>query len=253
MSEQKKMQAQQEAKKQRNKRIAIIIVVIIVVIVAAVIIGVAMAGMGNNVASSSTSAASQSASSSSASANASSASQAASSSSASDNQASQIATINVQNFGTITVQLDSKDAPITVANFVKLANQGFYNGLTFHRIVKGFMIQGGDPKGDGTGGSGQTIKGEFSSNGVNNTLSHVRGTISMARSSDPDSASSQFFICDADDSSSLDGKYAAFGTVTSGMDVVDAIASTPVTTSSSGEKSKPVTPVVITSITISNG
>ena len=122
----------------------------------------------------------------------------------------------------ITVQLDAKTAPITVANFVKLANEGFYDGLTFHRIFSGFMIQGGDPNGNGTGGSDETIKGEFSANGVKNNISHVRGVISMARSSSYNSASSQFFIVH-EDSTYLDGKYAAFGHVISGMEVVDAI------------------------------
>jgi peptidyl-prolyl cis-trans isomerase B (cyclophilin B) len=133
------------------------------------------------------------------------------------------ATIEVQDYGTITVELEPESAPITVANFVKLANEGFYNGLTFHRIIEGFMIQGGDPLGNGTGGSDENIKGEFSSNGVENTLSHTRGAISMARSSEPDSASSQFFIVHQD-STYLDGDYAVFGYVTSGMDVVDKIA-----------------------------
>lgn len=134
-----------------------------------------------------------------------------------------IADIVVKDYGTIEVELDPKEAPLTCENFIQLANDGFYDGLTFHRIMKGFMIQGGDPNHNGTGGSDQTVKGEFSSNGVENNLSHVRGTISMARSSDKDSASSQFFICDADDPF-LDGDYAAFGHVISGMDVVDKIA-----------------------------
>ena len=109
-----------------------------------------------------------------------------------------------------------------MANFCHLAEDGFYDGLTFHRVVPGFMIQGGDPSGDGTGGSDQTITGEFSSNGIENSIPHTRGTISMARASDPNSASSQFFIMQ-ETTSSLDGEYAAFGTVTSGMEVVDAI------------------------------
>lgn len=132
------------------------------------------------------------------------------------------AEIEVEDYGTIKLELDADTAPITVTNFVKLAQEGFYDGLTFHRIMDGFMIQGGDPLGTGTGGSDETIKGEFESNGVENTLSHVRGTVSMARSSAPDSASSQFFIVQAD-STYLDGDYAAFGTVTEGMEVVDAI------------------------------
>ena len=138
------------------------------------------------------------------------------------------ATIEVEGYGTITVALNANAAPITVANFCKLANEGFYDGLTFHRIIKGFMIQGGDPNGDGTGGSDQTIKGEFAANGVDNPIAHVRGVISMARSSDPDSASSQFFIMQ-ETTDSLNGQYAAFGNVTDGMDVVDAICeNTPV-------------------------
>jgi len=138
------------------------------------------------------------------------------------------AEIDIQDYGTITVELDGDAAPITVQNFMDLANDGFYDGLTFHRIIAGFMMQGGDPNGNGTGGSENTIKGEFSSNGVENTLSHTRGAISMARSQNPDSASSQFFICHAD-STFLDGQYACFGYVTKGMDVVDEICdNTPV-------------------------
>ena len=132
------------------------------------------------------------------------------------------AEIDIQDYGTITVELDGDIAPITVQNFMDLANDGFYDGLTFHRIISGFMMQGGDPNGNGTGGSENTIKGEFSSNGVKNTLSHTRGAISMARSQNPDSASSQFFICHAD-STFLDGQYACFGYVTEGMDVVDDV------------------------------
>ncbi len=130
--------------------------------------------------------------------------------------------IKVKDYGTIDVQLDADTAPITVTNFIKLVQENFYDGLTFHRIMDGFMIQGGDPLGNGTGGSDQTIKGEFRNNKVENNISHKRGVISMARSSDPDSASSQFFIVQTD-STFLDGDYAAFGEVTSGMDVVDAI------------------------------
>ena len=130
--------------------------------------------------------------------------------------------IQVKDYGTIKAELDGDTAPITVANFLKLAESGFYDGLTFHRIIDGFMIQGGDPKGNGTGGADETIKGEFSQNGVENKLSHVRGTLSMARSQDMDSASSQFFIVQSD-CTSLDGQYAAFGTVTEGMDLMDKI------------------------------
>ncbi len=139
-----------------------------------------------------------------------------------------IAKIEVENYGTITVELYPDIAPITVKNFVNLAKKGFYNGLTFHRIMDGFMIQGGDPLGNGTGGNTDsqgnrlTIKGEFTANGVNNTLSHKRGVISMARAQDYNSASSQFFIMHKD-AAYLDGAYAAFGQVTSGMEVVDKI------------------------------
>ena len=132
------------------------------------------------------------------------------------------AEIQVKEYGTITVELDADAAPVTVTNFVNLAKDGFYDGLTFHRIMDGFMIQGGDPNGDGTGGADETIKGEFSSNGVENEISHTRGTISMARAQDPDSASSQFFIVH-EDSTFLDGEYAAFGHVTSGIEIVDQI------------------------------
>ncbi len=138
------------------------------------------------------------------------------------------AQIDVKDYGTIVLELDGDTAPISVANFCALAEDGFYDGLTFHRVIPGFMIQGGDPKGDGSGGSKKTIAGEFSANGVDNPISHVRGTVSMARSQDFNSASSQFFIVH-EDSPSLDGQYAAFGHVTQGMDVVDAICeSTPV-------------------------
>ncbi len=131
--------------------------------------------------------------------------------------------ISVKNYGDIELELDADKAPITVTNFVDLVKSGFYDGLTFHRIMDGFMIQGGDPDGNGTGGSGKTIKGEFEENNVHNDISHTRGTISMAReSSDLNSASSQFFIVQ-DDSLFLDGHYAAFGHVTAGMEVVDEI------------------------------
>ena len=134
------------------------------------------------------------------------------------------AIIEVKEFGVIEVELDPTVAPLTVENFVKLAKKGFYNGLTFHRVIKGFMIQGGCPKGNGTGGPGYTIKGEFSTNGVNNPLKHTRGVISMARAMDPNSAGSQFFIMHQD-APHLDGQYAAFGKVVKGIEVVDAIAS----------------------------
>lgn len=155
--------------------------------------------------------------------------------------------IKVKNYGSIKLKLDANIAPITVSNFVGLANDGFYNGLTFHRIIKGFMIQGGDPNGDGTGGSKQTIKGEFSANGVDNPLKHTRGVISMARSQSYDSASSQFFIMH-EDTSSLDGQYAAFGCAYSGMDIVDKICDDVKTEDSNGTVSKK-NQLVIESIT----
>lgn len=132
------------------------------------------------------------------------------------------AVIDIKDYGKISLELDADTAPITVTNFVKLAKEGFYDGLTFHRIIKGFMIQGGDPLGTGTGGSDEEIKGEFAQNGVKNDISHVRGVISMARSQLFDSASSQFFIVH-EDSTFLDGQYAGFGHVTEGMDIVDKI------------------------------
>lgn len=132
--------------------------------------------------------------------------------------------IDVKDYGVIKLELDADTAPITVTNFVNLTKDGFYDGLTFHRIMDGFMIQGGDPDHNGTGGSKQTIKGEFAENGVTNNISHTRGVISMARNSvNKDSASSQFFIVQQD-STFLDGQYAAFGHVTEGMEIVDKIA-----------------------------
>ena len=133
------------------------------------------------------------------------------------------AEIDIADYGTVSVELDGDTAPVTVQNFMDLANSGFYDGLTFHRIIDGFMIQGGDPNGNGTGGSDETIVGEFAANGYENNIEHVKGVISMARAQDPDSASSQFFIMVAD-APHLDGQYAAFGHVTSGQDIVDKIA-----------------------------
>lgn len=130
--------------------------------------------------------------------------------------------IEIADYGTITLELDGDQAPITVANFLKLAGSGFYDGLTFHRIIAGYMMQGGDPEGTGYGGSEENIVGEFSANGHENKISHVRGTISMARADAFDSASSQFFITHAN-ATFLDGQYAAFGHVTEGMEVVDAV------------------------------
>ncbi len=158
------------------------------------------------------------------------------------------AVIKVKDYGTITVKLSYEDAPVTVTNFINLARDGFYDGLTFHRIIKGFMIQGGCPDGNGTGGADKDILGEFTANGYENKLSHKRGVISMARSNPYNSASSQFFICDAD-STHLDGQYAAFGWVTEGLDVVDAIAAAAKPTDGNGTIPKDAQPV-IESITI---
>ncbi len=147
--------------------------------------------------------------------------------------------IEMNNGKVIKLELDETAAPKTVANFNKLVNEGFYDGLSFHRIIPGFMIQGGDPVGNGTGGSKENIVGEFASNGVNNPIKHTRGVISMARSMDPNSASSQFFIMHAD-APHLDGNYAAFGHVVEGLEVVDEIANTP-----TDFRDKPTTPVII--------
>ena len=129
----------------------------------------------------------------------------------------------VEGYGRLVILLDATTAPVTVANFISLVESGFYDGLTFHRVIKDFMVQGGDPKADGTGNSANTIKGEFSANGHPNDISHKYGVISMARSNEMDSASCQFFICNADASSSLDGSYAAFGYVVEGMSVIDEL------------------------------
>lgn len=151
--------------------------------------------------------------------------------------------ITVKDKGVIAVELDADTAPITVTNFVELANSGFYDGLTFHRIIEGFMIQGGDPKGNGTGGSDKNIKGEFAANGIKNDISHERGVISMARSSAYNSASSQFFIMHKT-STHLDGQYAAFGHVTSGMDIVDDLAENTPVSDSNGTVLKANQPVI---------
>lgn len=139
-----------------------------------------------------------------------------------ENNKTYFADIDIEGYGVITVKLDQDSAPITTENFVTLAEEGFYDGLTFHRIIAGFMMQGGDPTGTGMGGSDDNIVGEFRINGYSNNLSHTRGAISMARSMDPDSASSQFFIVH-EDSTFLDGQYAAFGYVTEGIEVVDRV------------------------------
>ena len=152
--------------------------------------------------------------------------------------------ITMENGKTIRVELDASAAPITVANFEKLVREGFYDGLTFHRIIPGFMIQGGCPKGNGTGGPGYRIKGEFAQNGVPNPLKHTYGVLSMARSMMKDSAGSQFFIMTSD-SPHLDGAYAAFGKVTSGMEVADGIVS-----QRTDRADKPLEPQVIASIRV---
>ena len=153
------------------------------------------------------------------------------------------AQIVVKDYGTISLELYADIAPITVSNFAKLVNEGFYDGLTFHRIIEGFMIQGGDPLGNGTGGSDENIKGEFAMNGVQNSISHVRGTISMARSTSYNSASSQFFIMQ-EDTPSLDGLYAAFGKVTDGIEIVDKICEDTQVEDSNGTVLKENQPVI---------
>ena len=152
--------------------------------------------------------------------------------------------IEMENGKTIKLVLDHTAAPKTAANFEKLVSEGFYNGLTFHRVISGFMIQGGDPRGNGTGGSSENIPGEFAANGFQNPISHKRGVISMARAQNPNSASSQFFIMHAD-GTFLDGNYAAFGHVVEGIETVDEIASVRTNT-----MDKPLTPVVMKSVTI---
>jgi len=158
--------------------------------------------------------------------------------------------VEMENGGEFVIELYPEFAPQTVQNFIDLVSDGFYDGVGFHRIVEGFMAQGGDPEGTGMGGSGVQIPGEFASNGFEaNTLSHTRGVISMARSQNPDSASSQFFIC-YDDASFLDGNYAAFGKVVEGMEVVDAFLDVERTYNMSGELASPVEPVTMKSVTI---
>ncbi len=152
--------------------------------------------------------------------------------------------MELENGKTIKIELDESAAPLTVANFKKLVREGFYDGLTFHRVIPGFMIQGGDPLGNGMGGADETIKGEFAQNGVKNPLRHVRGVISMARAYDPNSASSQFFIMHAD-APHLDGAYAAFGKVIEGMDAVDEIASV-----RTDMRDKPMVPQIIRRMTV---
>lgn len=157
-----------------------------------------------------------------------------------------LVSMKIKDMGTIKLELYPDKAPQTVANFVSLAKSGYYNGLIFHRVIKGFMIQGGDPTGTGMGGPGYSIKGEFGANGFKNPISHKRGVISMARTNIPDSAGSQFFICHQD-SEFLDNNYAAFGIVTEGMEIVDSIAETP-----TNDNDKPLNDIIIDSISIDN-
>ena len=152
--------------------------------------------------------------------------------------------ITMQDGGVIDLELDAQAAPITVENFLKLVGEGFYDGLTFHRVIPGFIIQGGCPEGTGMGGPGWHIKGEFARNGVPNPIKHTRGVISMARAMDPNSAGSQFFIMH-EDAPHLDGGYAAFGHVVAGMDVVDRIADV-----ATDYNDKPLTPVVMESVRV---
>lgn len=156
--------------------------------------------------------------------------------------------VTMENGGEFIIELYPQEAPITCANFLRLVKSGFYNGLTFHRVIDGFMAQGGDPEGTGCGGSEEQIKGEFKRNGVDNNLSHTRGVVSMARSQMPDSASSQFFICYDDSCTFLDGQYAAFGKVTEGMEVVDDFLKIERRMSFGGERSTPVTPIVMKTV-----
>ena len=160
-----------------------------------------------------------------------------------------VVTIKVNNYGTIEVELYPEVAPNTVNNFISLVNKGFYNGLTFHRVIPGFMIQGGCPHGTGTGGPGYQIKGEFLMNRFDNRLSHTNGVISMARAMSPDSAGSQFFLMHGDEGTFLDGQYAAFGKTISGLEVIDAIANCPVRNPGS-QSPKPIEDVVMESVTV---
>lgn len=157
--------------------------------------------------------------------------------------------VTMENGESFVIELCPEQAPITCENFLRLVKSGFYNGLTFHRVIDGFMAQGGDPEGTGCGGSDENIKGEFRMNGVNNTLSHTRGVISMARSQNPNSASSQFFICYGD-CTFLDGQYAAFGKVIEGMQTVDNFLKIDRRMSFGGERSTPVEPIVMKTVEV---
>lgn len=157
--------------------------------------------------------------------------------------------VTMENGESFVIELCPEQAPNTCENFLKLVKSGFYNGLTFHRVIDGFMAQGGDPEGTGCGGSDENIKGEFRMNGVNNTISHTRGVISMARSQNPNSASSQFFICYGD-CTFLDGQYAAFGKVIEGMETVDNFLKIDRRMSFGGERSTPVEPIVMKTVEV---
>lgn len=171
-------------------------------------------------------------------------------SSASSNDSHPVVKVKMKSGGEFTIELYPEYAPKTVENFLSLVNSGFYDGLTFHRVVKGFMAQTGDPNGDGTGGSKNKIKGEFIANGFDqNIISHKRGVVSMARGEDNNSASSQFFICYSDNCTFLDGQYAAFGMVTDGMDVVDSFCDGKMNKNSMGENASPAEPIYIETIT----
>lgn len=207
--------AEKAAKSERNSRIAAKVSIIVVIVAALAVLGIGIGLIVNHVQSA---------------------------------PKDYVATIEIENYGTVTVELDGEAAPITVENFVKLAKDGFYDGLTFHRIIEGFMMQGGCPEGNGTGDAGYEIKGEFSENGWDNPIKHERGVISMARGSEPDSGSCQFFIVH-ETSPHLDGKYAAFGRVTAGMDIVDKICTEAEPTDNNGTIPKEAQPV-IKSITI---
>ena len=161
-----------------------------------------------------------------------------------------LVSVTMKDGQTFQIELYPEYAPETVENFKKLVKEGFYDGLTFHRVVDGFMAQGGDPQGNGMGGSKEAVRGEFAANGyAQNTLSHTRGVISMARSQNPNSASSQFFICYGD-ASFLDGQYAAFGKVVEGMDVVDSFLKVERKLNSMGEAAVPVTPIVMEKVVL---
>ena len=236
--------AKKNQKQQENKKKQAVILSVIALVVFLIVLGVAVADAvsSGKDAESTTETAIENTDN----GNAKTAEEAASA--ATDFETTHYADIEVADYGTITVALAGNVAPLTVENFVSLAESGFYDGLTFHRIMEGFMMQGGDPTGTGMGGSEETIKGEFSQNGVENPITHVRGAISMARSNEMDSASSQFFIVH-EDSTFLDGAYAAFGYVTEGMEVVDAVCSAAQPTDNNGTIPAEAQPV-ITSVTI---